>query len=287
MSKKKSPVRKTRLNWRSLLFVPAHRPDRFERALNSGADAICIDWEDAVGAEEKHRSHEHTARFFAGLGGAPPVGCTVRINSVDSPWFGDDLAAVRALPSYVMAMPAKARFDHIDTVCGQLDGRPCLPLLEDAVGIEQAYQITAIPQVLAVMLGGVDLAAQLGAGIDWDALLYARSRMVMAAAAGEALAIDVPSLELDNADRVCSETERAKSLGFRCKAVIHPKQIEPVHRGLAPSEAEVNRARGILQASAQSGGNAVAYEGIMLDEAVLLVARSTLRRAGINPDDPA
>ena len=265
--------------WRSMLFVPGNRPERFAKAFAAGADAVCIDLEDAVPQGEKAQARE-------GLTGAlpplleqfPQVAAAVRINALGTEQHGGDVAALDGLPPKALCMLPKAHLADVQALAGATP-RPVLALLEDARGIEEAYQVAAQPAVAGLMLGAGDLVAQLGARMEWEPLLYARSRLVMAAADGGCMALDVPCLQVGDADLVQRETERVARLGFDGKAAIHPAQVAPIHRALAPTEEEVARARGMVEAFAAAGGAAVAYEGVMLDEPVLVSARRVLARA--------
>lgn len=159
-----------------------------------------------------------------------------------------------------------------------VDGR-LVAMIETAEGLEVASDLARAPGVIAVFLGAVDLAAELGCAIEWDALLYARSRVVHAAALGRVQAIDVPFLDLEDGVGLEAETRAVASLGFTCKAAIHPAQVAPIHAAFAPSGAEVERADRILDAYERAGGGVVVLDGRMVDRPIVEAARRTLERA--------
>lgn len=265
------------LNWRSILFVPGTRPERFDKAFASGADAVCVDLEDAVEAAGKQQARE---QMYAALQKPRQVSSTVRINGTGTRWHEEDVQAAGKLPDAVFLALPKAHLDGVQALSRETPKHQIIALLEDAQGIEEAYQIARQNSVVGLMLGAADLVAQLGAPMEWDALLYARSRMLMAAVNADCLAIDVPCLELKNPEVVFAQTQRVKTLGYACKAVIHPAQIEPVHRALMPSESDISQARAMLDTFDRAGGRAVEWNGVMLDEAVLVSARRVLALVG-------
>lgn len=265
------------LNWRSILFVPGNRPERFAKAFAAGADAVCLDLEDAVKAADKPAARQQT---MAALSQPPEMPAAVRINAANVGWYEDDLSAVQQLPQQILAMLPKANLASVKQTAEQLPDRGLIAVLEDPLGIEEAYDIARQDAVVGLVLGAADLAAQLGARMEWEPLLYARSRMLMAAVSAGCLAMDVPSLELKDPAVVEAETRRVRALGYSCKAAIHPMQIEPIHLSLMPSDSEIDEARAMLAAYRDAGGGALAFNGVMLDEPVLIAARRTLAMAG-------
>ncbi|WP_405904129.1 CoA ester lyase [Streptomyces sp. NBC_00656] len=256
---------------RNLLFVPAHRPDRFAKAVASGADAIIIDLEDAVATADKDTARAHADAWLARGGEA-----VVRINAYGTPWFEDDLKTVAA--HGVPIMPAKAEdsavLEHITAVT---EGRCALiPLIETAAGVENAPALCATAGVVRVAFGSVDLATQLGIRHDDRlAFAYVRSRLVMAsAAAGIATPVDGVTTDLGDADLLAEDVAHARRLGFGAKLCVHPRQLAVVQQGFAPTDEEIAWARKVLGA-----GEAVSVvDGEMVDKPVLERARGVLDR---------
>lgn len=265
---------------RSLLFVPGDRPERFAKAGAAGADLVCIDLEDAVAPALRAKARSEVKAFLK----AQPVGHAfgVRINRLSSPDSLRDIAALQdaqeSSPAFVML--AKAECAHeLEFLANQLPGMPLIALIESPRGLSHAAEIGAMPQVQALMLGGADLAAELGCDFAWEPLLAARQALVAAAARNGVGAIDVPWLDVTDAAGARAETERVAALGFSAKALIHPSQVEPVHAGLMPAEAVVLRARRVVQACAD-GTAAALLDGRLIDRPVLMAAQRVLRRAG-------
>lgn len=268
---------------RAWLFVPADRPDRYAKALASGADAVIIDLEDAVAPDAKPTAR---AALFDWLREPRPVadGGTavwVRINSVETPWFDDDLA-VATLPGVAGIVLPKAESDTPIASVAAAGARAVMPLIESAAGFDQLRSIARARAVSQLVFGSIDLQVDLGMrdAAD-DELLWFRSELVMASRlAGLRSPIDGVSTAIDDADQIRTDVLRARRLGFGGKLCIHPRQVEPVRRHFAPGEAEIDWARRVIAADAAAGGAAVAVDGKMVDKPVLLRARAIVAEAG-------
>ena len=250
---------------RTFLFVPGDRPDRFDKAHRSGADVVVLDLEDAVAPADKPRAREHVvARLVEGYR------AVVRVNAPSTPWGSEDAAAVgeRAVGVIVPKASSPQDWAGIPTA-------PVLPLIETAVAFARLEQLLADGAVVRPLLGTLDLAAELGVDPDDpSALLYAKSRLVIAAAAaGTAPPVDGVTTVLDDPEAVEREARAARRLGFTGKLCIHPAQIDPARRALAPTEAELEWARTVV-ASADQGATAV--DGRMVDAPVIGRARQLL-----------
>jgi citrate lyase subunit beta/citryl-CoA lyase len=266
---------------RSFLFVPGDRPDRFPKAVASGADVVILDLEDAVTPAAKDAARAHVVAWLAD--GHPAV---VRINAAGTPWHADDVAAVAAVGGAAAVMVPKAERP------ADLDGLPAvLPLVETARGIAAAAQVCAVSTVVRPVFGSIDLAADLGVDpSSRTALLHARSALVIAAAAaGCAPPVDGVTTALSDEDAVRADTRHAVELGFTGKLCVHPRQVPVVHAAFRPSDEEIAWARSVLAA----GGGVTAVDGQMVDRPVLLRAERLLKRAGrggegraLAPDTP-
>ncbi len=261
---------------RSLLFVPGHRADRFDKALAAGADAVIVDLEDAVAPADKPAAR---AALQAWLSPQRPV--IVRINAAGTPWFDEDLALC-GQPGVAAVMLPKA--EGADTVARlQQCGAPAvLPLIESAAGFAALDDIARAPGVQALAFGSIDFQVDLGMrDAQEDDLLYFRQRLVLASRlAGIGAPIDGVSTAIDDAATLAADVQRARRLGFGGKLCIHPRQVASVNAGFAPSEAERAWAQRIVAAVQASGGAAVVVDGRMVDLPVLKRAEAILREAG-------
>ena len=207
--------------WRSLLFFPATRPDRYERALASGADLVCADLEDAVGPGDKDSAREHVVGLLGGRGWLPRR-ASIRLNEAESEGGRRDLDALidgakQAAGPMTLVLPKVSGADVVEEVGARLADAgieaEIVAMIETAWGLEQAPAIARAPRLVALFLGAVDLATELGCAVEWDALLYARSRVVHAAALGGVQSIDVPFLDVHDHAGLDGETRAQAPLG--------------------------------------------------------------------------
>jgi citrate lyase subunit beta/citryl-CoA lyase len=264
---------------RTWLFTPADDPRRLESAVRSGAEAVIADLEDAVADSRKDLAREHALDFLASREDGPPR--IVRVNDPRSERGRADLELLSG-SAPALAMVPKASVATI--ALARAAGLSVLALVETAQGVCELEAIAALDGVLAIALGTVDLAAELGLGElpDGLELLHVRSRVVLACALGGIPAIDGVYLDVGDGDGLAVEARRARALGFAAKLCIHPAQLEVVRDAFTPSAAEVERARRVVDAyerSLASQRGAALADGAMVDLATVRRARRILRGA--------
>lgn len=257
---------------RSLLFVPGTRPDRFAGAAAAGADLACIDLEDAVPTDGKDAARS------AALAAGPDF--ALRVNGVATRAGLADLLALAEAghrpPLLLVPMVESPR--DLAIVSAVLGDVALVPLIETAAGLRKAHAISRAPNVAAVMLGGADLAADLGVALAWEPLLGARQALVLACA-GVPL-IDVPHVRLEDEAGLADEARRVRLLGFSGKAAIHPRQVPAINAALAPAAAALAEARDALAAFRAAGGAAIRFNGRLLEKPIVDSYRRTLAAAG-------
>ncbi|MFO1172743.1 MAG: CoA ester lyase [Hyphomicrobiaceae bacterium] len=258
------------------LFVPADRPERFQKAASSGADAVILDLEDAVTPANKAKAR--SAVTAHGIASVPVV---IRINPLESALVADDISTL-ARASFDGIMVAKASDPVALAALGaRFPGKALIALIESVAGHAAARAIAAVPAVAQLAFGSIDYALDLGCEETFDALLAARSEVVLASRlADRAAPLDGVTIGYDDAALLTEEARRARTLGFGGKLLIHPKQIAPVRAGLRPSEAEIALARRIVEAAARQGEGAISLDGRMIDVPVLTKARRIVSQAG-------
>lgn len=250
---------------RTYLFVPGDRPDRFDKAWDSAADAVILDLEDAVAPDRKELARRAVAGWLR-----PDKAVWVRCNAVDTAWFESDvaLAACDGIAGFVLpkaevvpdAMLQRLRQYRLGLIA----------LIETARGLAHADALAALPQVTRLAFGALDFQVDLGVEGDDDALLYFRSRLVLSSRlAGKPAPIDGVTPAVDDEQALRGDAMRARRLGFGARLCIHPRQIAVTHEVLAPSVEERRWAARVLSAMAASAGAAVAVDGRMVDLPVL------------------
>lgn len=267
-----------------MLFVSGEKAERFPKAIAAGADVVCIDLEDAVHPARKATARSAVLDWLASPAASDAAtGIALRINGVRSTDGRDDLRAL-ADSGVRLDWLLLPKVDHAADVRAALqatDGRfPLVALLEAPRAIENAFAIAEAGGLAALMLGGADLSAELGAAFGWDGLLYARGRLVNAAKAAGLQAWDVPHIDLADSAGLAEETRRVLALGFDCKTAIHPQQIATIHAAFAPAPADLEWAQALLQAlPAGDATGAFLFRGRMVDAPVLRKARRIVELA--------
>jgi citrate lyase subunit beta/citryl-CoA lyase len=259
----------------AILFCPADRPERYQKALER-ADSVVLDLEDAVAAADKDAGR-------AALLAHPvdPSRVIVRINGFGTPDFAPDLAALAKTAYRRVMMPKVSGAAEI----GALHGYDVIAICETAAGVVAAPEIAAVDHVVALMWGAEDLVASLGGtssrfadGSYRDVARFARSAVLLAAAANDTAVIDTVHLDIADLAGLRAEAEDAAAVGFAATACIHPSQVAVIREAYAPTPEQVERARAILAAAATEHG-VFAFEGQMVDEPLLRHARTVVARA--------
>lgn len=265
--------------FRSLLFVPGSRPDRFSKAVASGADAVCIDLEDAVPPHDKEAARKATLDFLT----APPAGCAagLRINALSTLDAFRDVIAVAdsaAKPAFIM-IPKTLSGGELHRLRSAFGDRcpPLWPLVEGPAALPSLPAIAAAAAPGGgVMLGGVDYAAAIGTEPGWDGLYHIRAAIVAATAAAGCGAIDAPFLDTADSDGLEAETRRVRAMGFGGRACIHPAQVEMINRLFTPSAAEVSKAERIAAAFAAADGGVSLLDGKLVEKPIYEAASRIL-----------
>jgi citrate lyase beta subunit len=266
---------------RSLLFVPGLRPDRFHKALEAGADIVCVDMEDAVALPRKDEGRALTLPLFRD-DTHPQVEKMARINALSTVHGLKDLQAIiesDAPPPSIMIPKVKSaeEVQLIDTLLSTGKAREirfCV-IVETNQGLEHALDIArASPRIDSMILGAVDMSAELRCQKAWEPLLYTRSRLVHAAASAGIDLLDVPFLNLDDADGLRAEAQGVQRLGFTGKASIHPNQIPIINAAFTPDEQTIAKARKVCAAFENDKTGLVVVDGELIE---LPVVRSYYR----------
>ena len=263
---------------RTYLFVPGDRPERFEKALASGADAVVLDLEDAVLSAAKSGARDAIALYLSAASPEKRERLIVRINDESSPWFEADTQMLRANHAAWVMLPKAEKTGTVMRVRAICPEIKILALIETAIGVLRAEAIAAAPGVQRLVFGTIDFALDLGLSGDPVGFDYAASRLALASRAG-GLPPPVAGVTPDITDELplLADLQRARAHGFSAKLCIHPKQIAPIHRALQPSDEEITWARKVI-ATAESASGAVQIEGRMVDKPVLLRAHTLLAK---------
>lgn len=268
---------------RSLIFTNGMRPEMFAKALKSGADMVCVDLEDAIAPHHKDEAREYTLPLFNRGDTGDTVERIVRINGLRTAEGLADLLAVLASPTPppALMLPKIKSPDEIRLLEELLDGRHSAirfhVIIETNEGLEACHEIArASPRIDSLLFGAFDMAADLRVEPGWETLLYARSRVVHAAAATGLDLIDVPFLDLENEAGLDAAAAAAATLGMTGKAAIHPKQIPVINQRFTPTAEAIARARRTIAEFEASDGGLVVVDGKLIEKPVLRAMYRTL-----------
>ncbi len=274
---------------RSLLFVPGDRPDRMDKALASGADALILDLEDAVAPAAKPAARRHVREFLERTDRA--VGLYVRINPLDSALADGDLAAVVPARPSGYVLPKSINGDSVRDLAARLDAQgdadgKILPIASEtpAAVFGLGSYAGSSDRLIGLSWGAEDLPAAIGAisareadGSYTAVYEVVRTLALMGAHAAGVLAIDTIYPAFRDSDGLARYAARARRDGFSGMLAIHPAQIAPINAAFTPSEAEIAHARAIVAAfAARDGAGAVSLDGKMLDAPHLRAAQRLL-----------
>ncbi|MGZ5891025.1 MAG: HpcH/HpaI aldolase/citrate lyase family protein [Caldimonas sp.] len=263
---------------RTYLFVPGDRPERFAKALASGADAVVLDLEDAVAGDAKARARDAVAERLLAATAEERAHLVVRINDESSTDFQADLAMLQAARAACVMLPKAERAASVARVRAVCPGIAVLALIETARGVLQAEALAEAPGVQRLVFGTIDFALDLDLSGDPVGFDHAAARIALASrAAGLAAPVAGVTPEIADPVPLLADLQRARAHGFGAKLCIHPKQVALVHDALRPSPAEIEWAERVIAAGAS--GAAVQVDGRMVDRPVLQRARALLDRA--------
>lgn len=279
---------------RALLYMPGDNWKMITKSITLGVDSICMDMEDGTAVNKKAEARATIAKALQELdfGASEKL---ARINSVGSGWEKDDIEAVLPYKPDGIVIPKVESFEQVEWASRiiedaelkngwQVNSIRILIGMETAKGILNLKEIAAHPRLDAVIFGGEDFAASIGATRTKDAieLLYARQAVIVACAAFDLQPIDIVTIDYKDLDALKVESEFGARLGFSGKQVIHPNQVPVVQEAFTPSAEAIAYAKRIVEtfeASQKEGKGAYSLDGKMIDMPLLKNAQKVLARA--------
>ena len=256
---------------RSLLFVPANRADRFDKAVRSGAHQVILDLEDAVAPGEKEAARGHVARWEG------RTEAIVRVNGADTPYFAGDIEMARShgVTSLMLPKAELAALNRLSELSGE--NFRVIALIETVESWAELRAIAKHPIVSRLAFGNLDFGVDAGVTETARELDPVRLRIVLESRlAGLPPPIDGVTTSWSDEGAFTAEARRAKALGFAGKLCIHPAQVKLVNQAFLPTAEEIDWARRVIEAAAAGGGAAVALDGKMIDAPVTRRAEAVL-----------
>lgn len=266
-------------------MTSALHPQRYEMAGEVGADVGTVDLEDSVPAAAREEARRLAFPFFMDRGAGGWLR-TLRINSLRSV---DGLRDVLALldsgarPDALLLPKVDSAQDVLileELLRERLPATLFLVVIETAAGLAAVEEIAAAtPRVRALVFGGADFSAELGTTMEWEDLLYARSRILVAAARAGIPAMDSPTFDIEDQNALHSDVHKSRKLGFAGKAAVHPRQVPVINQGYTPEPEAVARARRIVALLEGRESQIAVLDGEMIGPPMLLAARRLLALA--------
>ncbi len=268
---------------RSLLYVPASSEAMLRKAGSRGADLLIVDLEDGVLPEAKAEARAQAERLWLELDLAAAE-VLLRVNAPGTPWHDDDMAAAARIQPAGLVLPKCEDPAGVAAVGARLDGTPLFLMVENARGVLAAAELARVSGVAGLLFGAADYRASVRAGRDAEEaeLLVARGTLVLAARAAGVDLFDTPFFEFRDEAGLERSARRARLLGFDGKTAIHPSQVGVINRVFSPTDAEVERARRVVEAlaaAAREGRGVATVDGEMVEALHAAEARRTLDRA--------
>lgn len=266
---------------RSLLFTPAIHINKFQKALLGGADVVCLDLEDGVAPDHKEIAREKAIPIL--FEDSKPFSAikALRINPVRTQTGMRDVLALCEFdqaPSVIL-LPKVDAPEEVLWVSELLDEvgyvhTNLFVIIETTKGLERAVEIAgASPRISTLLFGAADLSAELGASQDWEALLYARGRVVHAASSAGLNVVDVPHLDIKDEQNLKHYAHLAQRMGFTGKAAIHPLQISLINEIFSPSSETIEYARKVIAAYENSTHGVTLLDGKVVEIPVVKAMR--------------
>jgi citrate lyase subunit beta / citryl-CoA lyase len=279
---------------RTMLFMPGNNPGMLLSAGILGADSVILDLEDAVSLTEKDSARILVREAIKNID-YTNVEVVVRVNPMDSEFGAEDVNVIARVKPDALLVPKadEEAIRIVDEMVSKIEVEEgfekgsikIIPLIETAFGLETVYNvIKASKRVIAILLGGEDLTADLGVKRtkEGEEIFYARNKVATACKALKIDSIDTPFTDTNDYEGLAKDTAKSKSLGLTGKAAINPRQIDTIHSVFAPSEQDIKHALRILDAMEEAkkeGKGVFSIDGKMVDAPIINRALNTVELA--------
>ena len=278
---------------RSLLFIPGNNPAMLQNSDVFESDAVIFDLEDAVSVTEKDSARNLVSLYLASLKKRVHKEVVVRINGLDTPFYGNDLKAVVCgrLDTIMLPKASVTYLRELNSLLGEIERErglnkkiAVIPIIELAASVLEIEEIVKCPRVNGVLLGAEDLSGDLGVmrTKEGNEIAYPRMRLAYACAAYKIDAIDTPFTDTADGEGLEKDCRYAGNLGFKSKAAIHPNQVPVINSVFVPSQKSIEWALRVEEAArtaSRKGLGVFSLDGKMVDKPVISRAAKIIEKA--------
>tara|TARA_B100000795_G_C22796861_1_gene439796 strand:+ start:1044 stop:1844 length:801 start_codon:yes stop_codon:yes gene_type:complete len=255
----------------SPIFIPADKLEYTEKAIKSGADGIIFDLEDAISKEEKEVARKGLFEFLSTQ--PPDIITFIRVNDLRGKDGQSDLNLFKSLDHKIIVPKIETK-KVLENIPSNIS---IIPLIETPLAIINLGQIAANNNVDGLVFGAADYSAALGSDMSWDALLFARSKIILECSINNLFSIDSPFMDISNLDELENESKKSKAIGMNSKAAINPSQIKIIKECFLPTDDEILEARNIIQEFNESKKAVFSFNGKMIDKPIIKIMENRLK----------
>ena len=254
----------------SPIFIPANKLEYIDKALNSGADGIIFDLEDSILQEDKRFARDNLYSFL--MNNSLNTISYIRINDLNTETGITDLDTFKDLSHEIIVPKFETNKDFIKIP----NTLSIIPLIETPLAIKNLHKIASGKNVVGLAFGAADFSSMIGSEMNWDAMLYARSKIIIECSINNIFSIDSPFMNTSDSKGLEFESKLSKSIGFNGKATINPSQINLVKKYFLPTDEEIKEAKEIIDAFNKSNEGVFSFKGKVIDKPIVKIMENRL-----------
>ena len=258
----------------SPIFIPANKLEYIDKALNSGADGIIFDLEDSILQEDKRFARDNLYSFL--MNNSLNTISYIRINDLNTETGITDLDTFKDLSHEIIVPKFETNKDFIKIP----NTLSIIPLIETPLAIKNLHKIASGKNVVGLAFGAADFSSMIGSEMNWDAMLYARSKIIIECSINNIFSIDSPFMNTSDSKGLEFESKLSKSIGFNGKATINPSQINLVKKYFLPTDEEIKEAKEIIDAFNKSNEGVFSFKGKVIDKPIVKIMENRLMTSG-------
>ena len=252
------------------IFIPANKLNYVEKAIRSGADGIIFDLEDSILLNDKTKIRENLFKYLSSNN--PDAITYIRVNDLNSEIVISDIELLSEL-NLAFIIPKFENEENFNKISKDIK---IIPLIETPLAINNLSKIAKNEQVIGLSFGAADFSSMIGSEMSWDAMLYARSKIIVECSINNLISIDSPFMDIVNMDAFENEVKKSKAIGMQSKAAINPVQISIIKKYFLPSEEEILEAKEIINLYKKSNNGVFSYKGKVVDKPIIKIMENKL-----------